>query len=144
MSGCGVSPRSGGPYRRRPVAAQRGTWPIPGDTPTDRARTLARGLLVELEKTSPATAAEFVERARQFGETWLGGDVPLDGPWLTAAQVAEAAGVKTATVSKWVERGLLTRYPEGFADREVVAFLATTRPAGRRRACTSDPRRPEE
>lgn len=116
---------------RRDAASQRpgrSRWPIPHDKPVDRARTLAGALLAALQKADPDAAADIMERAHRYGETWLGAAATTaQGPWLTRAQVAELAGVEPDTVSQWTTRGKLTRHPNGYAEREVMDLLAAMR-----------------
>lgn len=121
--------------QRRTAAARAGKpgrWPIPTDTSTDRARTLASALYAALVAANPEAAAEIKDRAHGFGETWLGPQgTAAEGPWLTREEVAALAGVRPTSVSNWTSRGTpygqLTRHPDGYAEREVLAFLGARR-----------------
>jgi hypothetical protein len=106
-------------------------WPIPHDRPVDRARTITLGLLQALERADTLDAARdevaaIVSQARAWGETWLT-SAQVDGPWLTAQQVADLAGVGVGAVYMWTSRNRLTRHPQGYAEREVLDFLAARR-----------------
>ena len=114
--------------------ARRGAtaWPIPTDRPIDRARTLANALLEALDTADPAAADRIRDQAHQYGETWLGATAQqVAGEWLTRHDVARLAGVEPQTVSLWTTRGTsvghLTRHPDGYAEREVVDYLAALR-----------------
>lgn len=117
--------------QRRTAAARAGKpgrWPIPTDTSTDRARTLANALYAALVAADPEAAAEIKDRAHGFGETWLGPQgTAAEGPWLTREEVARLAKVSPDTVSQWTSRRKLTRHPGGYAEREVLDFLAARR-----------------
>lgn len=109
-------------------------WPFGADTPTDRARTIARSCFTALRAAAPTVAEQILELAREYGEdVWLAPThaAPAGGRWLTRADVARLAGVKPAVVSNWGRRGLhrggerrqLVKHPEGWHPDEVAGFL---------------------
>lgn len=63
------------------------TWPTPGATPLDRARTIARTYRAALARANPQQAALFDDAARRVGEGWI--TDPTTAP--QACTVAEAA-----------------------------------------------------
>ncbi|MEV1295219.1 hypothetical protein [Pseudonocardia sp. NPDC049635] len=121
-------------HDRRTARPGRSAWPIPTDRPIDRARTLANAALDALAAADPAAADRIRTQAHQYGETWLGAaPQPAAGEWLTREDVARLAGVEPQTVSLWTTRGTraghLIRHPDGYAEREVVDYLAALRGA---------------
>lgn len=110
-------------------------WPFGADTPTDRARTIARSCYTALRGANPGIADQILELARDYGEdAWLAPShaAPPDGRWLSRDDVARLAGVRPVVVSNWGSRGLtrrgetrrLTKHPEGWHPDEVHDFLA--------------------
>lgn len=110
-------------------------WVYGPDTPTDRARTIARACWNALAASAPAIAEQIRELAAAHGEdAWLcPSSAPVgSGQWLTREQVARFGGVRADVVSNWSGRGLrkngqhrrLTRHPEGYHPDEVTEFLA--------------------
>lgn len=115
--------------------ARCGRWPIAGDKPVDAARTIASQLLRIIETapdidTARNQAGQLVERVRGWGQTWLAAiDDSPEGPFWSREQVAKLAGVTPNAVTNWTTRHGLTRYPQGYAEREVMDFLARRRKA---------------
>lgn len=105
--------------RRRP-------WPIPTDTALDRSRTLARALLVALQKVDPDSAEKIVRQAETFGEMWLVPQLDTVGGErrLTVAEAAALVGRQPVTIRTWISRGTrhgrLTRHPDGIDERELL------------------------
>lgn len=107
-------------------------WPNPADTPLDRRSFIARAYREALHREAPAVCARIDQLVREFGEdAWLIGQLDNGEDLIARAEVARRAGVAPNTVSMWVERGKITRYPGGYRWSEVDEMLAARR---RRRA----------
>lgn len=107
-------------------------WPRPADTPLERSRHVCREYRRALLIAAPDTCALLDARATRFGQGWV---CPQPHPYephdlLTPQLVADFWHVKTRTVDRWRELGLVpTMTPDGtryrFAD--VERFLADRR-----------------
>jgi hypothetical protein len=116
------------------IRQRRGLWPIPTDTATDRARTIARALLVALQKADPAAATRICDQAVQFGELWLTPTLDTVGETrrVTVAEAAALTGRRPATIRQWISRGTrhgrLVRGADGRVDeRELLDLDAAMR-----------------
>jgi hypothetical protein len=110
----------------------RPLWPaaLGADTPTDRARTIAKACWNALYSPDPVAAAEAIrEMCAALREDWLTATVDTLDPdaYWTRAQVAQVAGVDPDTVTTWTTRGFagvrLIRHPHGYDPDEVRNFL---------------------
>lgn len=61
----------------------------------------------------------------------------MSGIRLTYAEIVrvgvDAAGVKPATVKKWIARGLVTRHADGYDPDEMLQWVETVRDTGKAR-----------
>lgn len=111
-------------------------WPWVADTPTERARRVARAYRDQLFAVAPERCADLDRRVQGLGQGWI---VPAvvqfgDDDLLTVEEVAELCGVKPGTVDQWVARGLAsvdTPDRRRFLVRDVLEYQAKVR---RRRA----------
>jgi hypothetical protein len=98
-----------------------------------RDRFIGRGYRDALRKVAPELCDVLDRYATDHGITWmLTHREPGDGSWLSRSEVAALAGVKPDTVTKWTDRGLLPRHPEGYHPGQVKAFIA--QPVDQRRS----------
>jgi hypothetical protein len=89
-------------------------WPVPGDTPLDRARRIATTYRNALTQHDPHQAAILDKRFTELGEAWV---VPqpaaldLDA-YLGAAAMSEYLGgdPQPGTIRQWAQRGHITRH----------------------------------
>lgn len=89
-------------------------WPIPGDTPLDRARRIAQDLHTRLARHDPDEAAAVAQAATALGEPWL---IPQPGP-LDLTLLLPAPDMETylggepraATIRQWAARGHIPRH----------------------------------
>ncbi len=122
-------------------------WPVPTDTVTDRARTIARGLLGELRTAEteirqlrdalvvhglyepeppPGAADRYVAQASGYGELWLAPTLDTVGEErrLTVAEAAALVGRQQPTIRQWISRGTahgrLIRHPDGIDERQLL------------------------
>lgn len=99
-------------------------WPWPADTPTDRARRIARSYRDALHAVDPDRCARLDAEATRLGQGWVVPQIVTVAPddLLTRWQAAEFCQVRAKTITEWRRRGLrVTPTPDG--DRYRVADL---------------------
>lgn len=99
-------------------------WPWPADTPTERARRVARSYRDALQRHAPEECEQLDERTRKLGQGWIIPAILTVDPddLLTRFQAGDYCGVRAKTISEWRQRGLkVTPTPDG--DRYRVGDL---------------------
>jgi hypothetical protein len=99
-------------------------WPWPADTPTERARRIARSYRNALHDKDSARCEQLDIQAAELGQGWVVPRILTVEPddLLTRWEAAEYCDVKVKTISEWRRRGLVvTPTPDG--DRYRVADL---------------------
>jgi hypothetical protein len=89
-------------------------WPVPGDSPLDQARSVARDYRNALHAVDPAACAALDQRALDVGQPWI---LPVQGPidlnaMCTAPALAEhfAGAVRAEQIRQWAARGHIPRH----------------------------------
>jgi hypothetical protein len=114
--------------RRRPPDP----WPWPADTPTERARRVARAYRDAYLAVAPEPCRDLDQRVQALGQPWI---VPAvaqftDDDLLTVDELADFCGVRPGTIDQWRARGLSSvDTPDGrrFLIRDVLEYQAQTR-----------------
>lgn len=118
-----------------PRRKQPDPWPWP-DTPTEKARRVARAYRDAYHAVAPEACRELDQRVQSLGQGWI---VPAvvqyaDNDLLTVDELADFCGVQPGTIDQWRARGLASvDTPDGrrFLIRDAIEYQARTR---RRRA----------
>jgi len=119
-----------------PRRKQPDPWPWPADTPTERARRVARAYRDAYALVAPERCRELDQRVQGLGQVWI---VPAvaqytDNDLLTVDEIADFCGVQPGTIDQWRARGLPSvDTPDGrrFLIRDAIEYQARAR---RRRA----------
>jgi hypothetical protein len=107
-------------------------WPWPAESVLERREHLARIYRDKLMEVAPEACLQLDADAVRFGQGWITPKIAIYEPddLLTAADVADHAGVQPRTVDLWVGRGLRSiRTPDGLRFRfgDVLEFQASRR-----------------
>lgn len=81
-------------------------WPVPGDSPTDRARAIARAYRRALAEVDPELCARLDDAAAEVGQDWVRPQTAthdLDA-WVSAERAAELVGLTPRAVRAWITR----------------------------------------
>ncbi|SEF34374.1 hypothetical protein SAMN05421837_107345 [Amycolatopsis pretoriensis] len=119
-----------------PRRKQPDPWPWPADTPTERARRIARTYRDAYAAVAPEACRELDGRVQGLGQGWI---VPAvaqfsDDDLLTVEELADFCRVQPGTIDQWCSRGLASvDTPDGrrFLIRDALEYQARAR---RRRA----------
>ena len=89
-------------------------WPVPGDTPLDQARTIARGYREALRHVAPELCAKLDAQAHNLGQQWIAPlreTIDLDAMF-TARDLAAYLGSPHTVdqIRQWASRGQITRH----------------------------------
>jgi hypothetical protein len=88
-------------------------WPVPGDTPLDQARTIARGYRAALHRVNPELCATLDRHAHELGQTWITPQPATADPntLMTARDLAEYLGPEYSVdqIRQWATRGHILR-----------------------------------
>ena len=112
-------------------------WPWPADTPTDRARRVARSYRDALYGLDPQLCGRMDAQCAHLGQGWIVPSVLTVQPddLLTRWQAADYCSVRVNTITKWKARGLaVTETPDG--DRYRVGDLIEYQAELRRKRIT--------
>lgn len=122
------------------IKQKKPAWPVPGDSPLDQARSVARDYRSALLAADPATCAALDQRALAVGQPWI---IPAQGPidlnaMLTAPALVEhlAGAIRAEQIRQWAARGHIPRHTTDagrtvYRLGDVIDHIATQR---RRRA----------
>lgn len=106
------------PRLPRRVAAvmirDRSRWPVPGDTPLDRARRVAQTYRTALHQLDPHQTDVLDRQFVRLGEPWITpqqGEIDLDAT-MSAPDLEDYFGgePKAATIRQWAVKGYIRRF----------------------------------
>lgn len=80
-----------------------GTWPFPGHTETQIARTIAEAYRTQLRALAPDQCDRLDDTMRQFGQYWIAPEslVHDETSTITTAEAARLVSVRETTIWRW-------------------------------------------